>query len=76
MTKNKLYVVTMYRWGERENHSYFIGVFDKKQKAVDAGNAEQEWRGGKYDPEILEADLNFTYFGKNHLSPEEIREIR
>lgn len=52
---NTVYVVTMYRWGDRECHSYVLGVFSTKTKATKAGDIEQEYRGGnKYYPEILE----------------------
>jgi hypothetical protein len=53
-SKGKLYVVTMYRWGDREKHSYVLGVFSKKHRAIQEGDAETEWRGGKYYPEVLE----------------------
>lgn len=60
MSKNKIYIVTMYRWGDRENHSYVHGVYNKKQKAIDKALEEQICRGGKYHPEVLEADINTT----------------
>jgi hypothetical protein len=50
----KIYVVTMYRWGDKENHSYVIGAYvDDMDKAVRAGEDEYEWRGHKYDPEVV-----------------------
>ena len=49
-----VYVVTMYRWGDRDCHSYILGVFTKKAKAEKAALAEKEYRGGKYYPEVLE----------------------
>ena len=55
MIKEKLYVVTMYRFADRERHSYVIGVFTKKYKAKKAAESEKQYRGGnKYFPEILE----------------------
>lgn len=57
--RTKVYVVTMYRWGDRENHSYVLGVYTTKGEAVRAGEREREYRGGnKYYPECLEFDLN------------------
>lgn len=54
-----VYIVTMYRFGDRENHSYVLGVYSKKEKAILEANDEKEFRGGnKYYPEILELDLN------------------
>ena len=51
----------MYRWGERDNHSYLLGVFDSKHKAKEMGNEHSEYRGNKYEPEIVELDLNVSY---------------
>jgi hypothetical protein len=53
-----LYIVTMYRWGDRDNHSYVIGVFDDHHTAMGAGFLEERWRGGKYKAEILGFPLN------------------
>jgi hypothetical protein len=61
MGKKKLYVVTMYKWGDRSSHSYLNGVYTKKQKAIDACKAEEDNRGGKYNGEILEVDLDSTW---------------
>jgi hypothetical protein len=68
MKKQKfMYVVTMYRWGSREAHSYVLGVFQKKYAAIKAGISEYDYRGcGKYEPEILEIPIdkyekNFEY---------------
>ena len=52
--KSKLYIVNAYRWGERKNHSYTVGIFIKKQQALNAANNEQKYRGGKYECEVLE----------------------
>jgi hypothetical protein len=60
-SKKKYYIVTMYRWGERDKHSYVLGVYNKKAKAQDEAQKEKEYRGGnKYYPEILECDINDT----------------
>lgn len=59
-SKNKVYVVTMYRWGDKETHSYVIGAFTKKQRAIDECQKEEEYRGGKYNGEVLEFDPNAT----------------
>jgi DnaJ-class molecular chaperone len=56
------YVVTMYRYQDREKHSYVIGLFDKFEDALRAGVHEELDRGGKYSPEILE----FNNFGTSH----------
>ncbi len=53
-----LYVVTMYRWGDREKHSYVIGVFDDEDKAIGAGVKEEQYRDGKYKAEVLGFTVN------------------
>ena len=64
---NKIvYVVTAYRWGERANHSYVVGVCSKKEAAIKMALFERRYRGGKYECEVLETtlnkfDLNFSY---------------
>lgn len=63
-SKGKYYITTMYRWGAHENHSYVIGVWSKKAKAIDEGVKESEDRGGKYNPEVREFDLNEKAAGK------------
>ena len=58
MTNPYLYIVHMLRYGNRENHSYVLGVFDNKNKAKSAGAAEEAYRGGKYEPDIVKCVLN------------------
>lgn len=54
----KVYVVTMYRWGDRENHSYVLGVWDDKDVAIEKGKEEISYRGGKYEPEVISIEIN------------------
>lgn len=55
----KIYVVTMYRWADREKHSYVLGVFSTRLKAFKAGDKERIYRGcTKYFPEVLEYSIN------------------
>lgn len=58
MSKKEVYVVTMYRWANRENHSYVLGVWNKKFQAMKAATEEEQRRGGKYTAEIIEANLD------------------
>jgi hypothetical protein len=51
---NKLYVLTMYMFGDREKHSYVKGVFTKMPKALEICHMEEQDRGGKYTGEVLE----------------------
>lgn len=54
-----LFVATAYRWGERENHSYVVGVFSTKERAEYAADVEYTWRGcGKYECKIDEVSLD------------------
>lgn len=54
----KVYVVTAYRWGNLEGDSYLVGVFDTEKAAIDATNAEEDWRGGKYLCQVVETEVN------------------
>ena len=47
-----VYVTTMYRWGDREAHSYIIGIFTDHRTALAAGEREEDYRGGKYSAAI------------------------
>lgn len=53
-----VYVVTMYRYGNKEKHSYVLGVYSNKQKAEKEVEIEEEYRGGKYKGEVLECILD------------------
>jgi len=62
--KNKVYVVIAYRWGEQSNHSYLLGVYTKKHAALVAGDEHREYRGGKYECEVIEADVESKFTSK------------
>jgi len=68
MNKNKIYVVTMYRNGTRDKHSYVLGAYTKKALALSEADKEENDRGGKYLSEILEYNHNET-----NSQPKEIR---
>ena len=53
-----IYVVQAYRWGNRENHSYVVGVYDTKEQAIIAADKEEESRGIKYKCAIIRTVLN------------------
>ena len=59
-SKKEIYVTIMYRWGDHECHSYLLGVYNKKHKAIEEGKKEKEWRGGKYAPEVTEVLIDGT----------------
>ena len=69
--KNKVYTVRACRWGDDETHSYIIGVYTKKHKAQEAAKTEEEYRGGKYECEILEWTPNEGRAGRE-FSPKTI----
>ena len=52
--KPTYYTVHAYRWGDREMHSYSVGLYSKKHAALKAAESEEEWRGGKYACEVIE----------------------
>lgn len=53
-----VYCVTAYRWGNKEAHSYIVGVFDNLEIAIQHAKDEKEWRGGKYNCEVVSMNLN------------------
>lgn len=55
---NNLFIVEALRWGDRENHSYVVGVFDSLHDACEACVVEELWRGGKYECVINEGIKN------------------
>jgi len=56
----QVFVCTMYRWGDRESHSYIVGVYTSIEHAKLAGACEASWRGGKYEYEVREFKLDST----------------
>ena len=44
-----VFVVEALRWGDRDDHSYVVGVFDNLHDACEACVVEEMWRGGKYE---------------------------
>jgi endonuclease V-like protein UPF0215 family len=60
----KVYTVDAFRYGDRENHSYLVGVYSTKEKAEKTAKQEEIHRGGKYECEILEWDLDRKEYTK------------
>jgi len=52
--KNAIYVVTMYKFGERNNHSYVLAATLKKHKAIMMAEKEEQNSDEKYKAEIIE----------------------
>jgi len=61
-----VYIVTAYRWGNKEAHSYVVGAFDVKEVAVNQANYEKEYRGGKYECEVICIGLNTVFATKKY----------
>ena len=53
----KVWVVTMCRWGDKEKHSYVLGVYELFLTAQKDGEKERAYRGGKYEPNITEHEV-------------------
>ena len=47
-SKNEIFVVTMYRYGDHDKHSYILGVWSTKSLAELYGKNEEVWRNNKY----------------------------
>lgn len=55
---NKVYVVTMYRYSNRDTHSYVLGVYSTEKKAIDNGLTEEAHQAGKYKCEVIEFEVD------------------
>lgn len=56
-----VYTVHAFRYGDRDNHSYIVGLYTKKSAALLAAEREREWRGGsKYFCEVREWEPRAT----------------
>lgn len=54
----EIYVVTAYRWGSQNGHSYVVGAFDDRDKAIACAGTHTTYRGGKYACVVDECVLN------------------
>lgn len=73
--KQTVYTVHAYRWGDPEMHSYIVGVYTKKQAALNAATTEEEYRGGKYECEVLEWVMNEGRAGNWDVAPKVIKPL-
>lgn len=55
---NDIYVVIAYRWGEKSDHSYTLGAFNKKHAAIKCADSHTEYRGGKYSCVVEKCEIN------------------
>lgn len=49
-----VFVVTAYRWGQRNAHSYVVGCFPNLLEAKKCADDYMDYRGGKYGCEVCE----------------------
>lgn len=73
--KSRLYTVRACRWGDTETHSYIVGVYSKKTKALNAAEVEEEWRGGKYICQVLEWSMDAGIAGNRDNKPKVIKAL-
>ena len=70
--KTTVYTVHAYRWGDRERHSYSVGVYSKKHAALKAAKTESDYRGGKYESEVLDWTLDSGIEGGINTKPKTV----
>ncbi len=73
--KPEVYTVHAHRWGNRDNHSYIVGVYPDKEQAIKAAEDEEQHRGGKYSCEVIEWTLGIGYRDDARLEPKTIHPL-
>ena len=53
-----IYVVTAYKWGLRDNHSYVVGAYTDLEQAKCIADSHVEYRGNKYGCEVTSCVQN------------------
>lgn len=54
----QVYIVTAYRWGDEERHSYVVGACSTLEEAIGMKRAQEDWRGGKYSCGIVRCGID------------------
>jgi hypothetical protein len=67
METKTVYTVHAFRFGDRERHSYIVGVYSDATQALRAAIIEKDHRGGKYDCEVLEWMLDKGTEGSRYI---------
>ncbi len=52
-----VFCVTAYRFGNKESHSYVVGVYEKEKEAIKFAEEERKYRGGKYECEVIKIEM-------------------
>ena len=55
---NKVYTVHAYRFGDRDKHSYIVGVYSSPEKALKEAELEELNRRGEYVCEVIEWEID------------------
>jgi hypothetical protein len=55
---DNIYVVTAYRNGNRDSHSYVAGVYGSQEIALESASKEESFRYDKYKCEVVEMKMN------------------
>jgi hypothetical protein len=63
MNPQTVFTVIAYRYGNREAHSYPVGVYPTAVDALKAAEIEEDYRGGKYECEVMEFTLGIGQEG-------------
>jgi hypothetical protein len=74
-SKSKVYVVHAYRWGNRENHNYPVGVYSTEALALKAATDEESHRGGKYACEVYEWVMDEGVAGRSEQGWKTVRDV-
>jgi len=64
---NKVFVVTAYRWANKESHSYVVGIYQTENDAIYYADKEEDYRGGKYNCEIIKVSIGDYRDKKNQV---------
>ena len=56
--KQVYYIVEALRWGDREDHSYVLGLYSDIDRAKRAAEEHTEYRGGKYQCLVHQCGLD------------------
>ena len=58
MTDKMFYIVEALRWGDRESHSYVLGLYSELDRAKSAADSHSEYRGGKYVCQVFQCGMD------------------
>ena len=61
---DRIFVVTAYRWGGRNKHSYVVGVYESVDAALASATHEEYFRSDKYVCEVVEMRMNGSIWEK------------